>query len=151
MDNLKIRDKLKEAQMRLVELATYLDISRPTLYKYLELYENKEYNEIDKKCFDLFSFIDNNKNIQRHIIMEYLINKVIPLKETNGSDIEVISWVRKLSESFNDNDKKKLKIIGIIASSNKFDDIIDALVKLSSTKARVTLDSIKKTIEIGEK
>jgi DNA-binding CsgD family transcriptional regulator len=118
--------------MRLVELATYLGISRPTLYKYLELYENKDYNEIDKKCFDLFSFIDKNKNIQRHVIMDYLINKVIPIQEASESEIEVISMVRKLSDSSNEIDRKKFQLIGQIVASDKYDDVLDTLIKLSN-------------------
>ena len=36
-----VRDKLKSIKIRLNELAIYLNVSRPTLYKYLELYENQ--------------------------------------------------------------------------------------------------------------
>lgn len=147
---MKIRDKLKNSQMRLVELATYLGISRPTLYKYLELYENKDYNEIDKKCFDLFSFIDKNKNIQRHVIMDYLINKVIPIQEASESEIEVISMVRKLSDSSNEIDRKKFQLIGQIVASDKYDDVLDTLIKLSNESSRLKLEKIEKIKETGE-
>ena len=53
-----VRDKLKEINLRLVELANYLNISRPTIYKYLESYEQRDYSKIDKVTFDLFSYID---------------------------------------------------------------------------------------------
>lgn len=148
---LNIRDRLRTSQMRLVELATYLEISRPTLYKYLESYEKKEYNDIEKKCLDLFDYIQNTKNIQRHMIMNYLINKVLPMEKDDGSDIEMLSMVRKLTESKNLMDLKKLKIVRAIVSSNKFDDIIDILDEASNNKTKITINKFKKTFEKGEK
>ncbi|MDX9691475.1 MAG: hypothetical protein RBT45_03405 [Acholeplasmataceae bacterium] len=147
---MKIREKLKSSQMRLVELANYLEISRPTLYRYLELYENKEYNEIDKKCLDLFSFIDNQKNIQRHVIMDYIINKVIPVEDIINSDVEIISIVRKLTESPVQKDKKKLTLIWKIASSNVYDDILDMLIDAESNNSWEFSQKVKKNTKVGE-
>jgi len=147
---LSLRNKLKESQMRLVELASYLGISRPTLYKYLELYEAKEYNEIDKRTFDLFTFIDNTRNIKRPALMDYLINKIIPMESSTGSDVETISNVRKLSESNNDIDKKKMEVINVISSSTKFDDVMDLLARLSNHKTKVTINTIINKINKGE-
>lgn len=137
--------------MRLVELATYLNVSRPTLYRYLELYEAKDYDGIDKKCFDLFSFIDNSKNIKRPTIMDYLINKIIPLETEAGSDVEIISSVRKLSGSQNKTDLKKMDVIRTISATNKFDDVIDLLIELSKSKSKISEDKILKLINKGEK
>jgi len=146
----KIREKLKSSQMRLVELANYLEISRPTLYKYLELYENKEYNEIDKKCLDLFSFIDNQKNIQRHVIMDYIINKVIPVEDIINTDVEIISIVRKLTESPVETDKKKLTLIWKIASSNVYDELLDVLIEVNSNNSGEISQKINKNTKVGE-
>jgi len=137
--------------MRLVELASYLNVSRPTLYKYLELYEAKEYDQIDKKCFDLFSFIDNTRSIKRPTIMDYLINKIIPIEYESGTDVEIISSVRKLSGSVNKTDLKKMEIIRALSATNKFDDVIDILVEMSKGKSKITEDNIQRIISKGEK
>lgn len=147
---MNLRDKIKATQMRLVELASYLNVSRPTLYRYLELYENKEYNEIDKKCFDLFSFIDNAKSLKRPLLMDYLINKVLPVESTGISDVEILSNVRKLSLSHNDLDIKKMNAIEILASSSKFDEILDFLLAISKTKTKITVETVKKIVNKGE-
>ena len=146
-----LRTKLKDSQMRLVELASYLNVSRPTLYKYLELYEAKEYDQIDKKCFDLFSFIDNTRSIKRPTIMDYLINKIIPIEYESGTDVEIISSVRKLSGSVNKTDLKKMEIIRALSATNKFDDVIDILVEMSKGKSKITEDNIQRIISKGEK
>jgi hypothetical protein len=136
--------------MRLVELATYLDISRPTLYKYLEEYESKEYINIDKRCYDLFTFIDNTKNCTRPIIMDYLINKILPIESITGSANDILSSVRKLSESPKELDLKKIKLIEVIAATTKFDEIIGDLLKLVQSTKKVTIQNIESILEEGE-
>jgi len=104
-----VRDKLREVNVRLVELATYLNISRPTMYKYLELYENRDYSKIDKVTFDLFSFIDTEIDLSKPSLMNYLIYKIVPANQLGGDDrlSKVIEEVRKLSTSLNSEDKIK--------------------------------------------
>lgn len=66
-----LRAKLKNSQVRLFELANYLNISRPTLYRYLQLYEDENYDQVEKKSLDLLTFIHNSRLINRPIIMDY--------------------------------------------------------------------------------
>lgn len=116
-----VRDKLREINVRLVELATYLDISRPTIYKYLELYENREYSKIDKVTYDLFSFIDTEVDLSKPSLMNYLIYKIIPANQLGGDDrlSKVIEEIRKLSTSVNLEDKQKFKKIESILFDSK--------------------------------
>jgi len=131
-----IREKLKASQVRLVELASYLDVSRPTLYRYLELYEQKEYNEIDKRCYDLFSFIDKTRNLTRPIMMDYLINKILPIEANNEYDVETIASVRKLAQSQSEIDMKKIRLIRALSMTNQLDCILDNMLQglLDSSK-----------------
>lgn len=133
-ESVSLRNKLKDSQMRLVELSTYMDISRPTLYKYLEAYELKDYHSIEKKCLDLFSFIDNSKNPTRPIIMDYLIHKVLPVETIPGSSPEILSNVRKMSESPKELDQKKMKIIELLSSSTLLDENVDSILELQYHK-----------------
>lgn len=126
-----IREKLKVSQVRLVELASYLDVSRPTLYRYLELYEQKEYNEIDKRCYDLFSFMDKTRNLTRPVVMDYLINKILPIEASSDYDVETIASVRKLVLSQTEIDVKKTRLIRILSMTEKLDGVLDDLIKAS--------------------
>jgi predicted transcriptional regulator len=108
-----LRDKLKEINLRLVELANYLNISRPTMYKYLESYEQRDYSKIDKITFDLFSFIDSNQDLTKPAVMNYLINNIVSADQVFGENYvaKIAEAIKKLKESPNEEDKNKLKRI----------------------------------------
>jgi predicted transcriptional regulator len=116
-----VRDKLREINVRLVELANYLNISRPTIYKYLESYENREYSKIDKTTFDLFSFIDTEIDLSKPTLMNYLIQKIVPANQLGGDHrlSSVIEEIRKLRSSQNLEDKKKFELIESILLDSK--------------------------------
>ena len=42
-----LKEKLSSLKIKISELSQYLSISRPTLYKYIELYEDDKYDEIN--------------------------------------------------------------------------------------------------------
>ena len=119
-----VRDKLRDISVRLVELANYLKVSRPTMYKYLELYENQEYTKIDKVTYDLFTYIDTNENLSKPALMNYLINKIVPVDEVIGDNIvaKISESIRKLSESNNYDDKKRFQMIHTLLYGS-FDEV----------------------------
>ena len=55
-----IKDSLKKLNIKITELADYLKISRPTMYKFIELYDSNKYEDITKNVKKLFDFIKNN-------------------------------------------------------------------------------------------
>ena len=55
-----VKEQLRELGFRLTELADLLHISRPTLYKYIELYESGEYDGIRGDVLMLFGYISTN-------------------------------------------------------------------------------------------
>jgi len=71
-----MREKLKKINLRLTELAHYLNISRPTLYKYLEEYESRKYKDIDKNTKRVFDFIKKTSTISKIAVIDYIINKI---------------------------------------------------------------------------
>lgn len=71
-----MKEKLKKLNMRLTELADYLNLSRPTLYKYLEEYEQKKYKDIDKKTKAVFDFIKKKTTFSKIEVIDYIINEL---------------------------------------------------------------------------
>ncbi|HOI47006.1 MAG TPA: hypothetical protein PLR26_04675 [Bacilli bacterium] len=118
-----VRDKLREINVRLVELANYLKVSRPTIYKHLENYEEKDFSKIDKITFDLFSYIDNEENLSKPALMNYLIQNIISTKELVKDTrlSSVMEEIRKLHQSPNAKDQEKFRLIEsiLIDSKNK--------------------------------
>ena len=54
-----MREKLKALGIRLTELSAYLKFSRPTLYKYIDEYEQNKYINIDYKVRKVFDWFGN--------------------------------------------------------------------------------------------
>ena len=69
-----IRERLRMLQIRLTELEDYLNISRPTLYKFVEYYENGKQKLINPVVRDLFKYIEKNKNLTKKEVVSYIAN-----------------------------------------------------------------------------
>lgn len=121
--NLTVRDKLKDLNVRLVEIASYLSLSRPTIYKYLEYYEAKEYSKIDKVTYDLFHFIDTEESLSRPALMQYLISHFAPQTEGRllSQENKLVNHIERLIQSTNDDDLQLIQAIEGILFSDKED------------------------------
>jgi hypothetical protein len=87
-----MRTKLKSLELRLTELSTYLGFSRPTLYKFLDDYEKKEFKSIDFKVKVIFDFIMQKSTISKIEV----INKIIELNRQNESHGSIDNLLNKL-------------------------------------------------------
>lgn len=69
-----MREKLKSLNIRLTELSDYLGFSRPTLYKYLEDYENKKFKSIDFRVRKVFDYILKKKTLSKIEVINFIID-----------------------------------------------------------------------------
>ena len=44
-----LRDKMREIDLRLVDLAQFLELSRPTVYKFIDYYETGQRDRLEPK------------------------------------------------------------------------------------------------------
>jgi hypothetical protein len=75
---------------------------------------------------------------------------VLPIESQTNVDTEVLSAVRKLSESRSKIDKKKMQLIKSIASDNVFDDLLDVLLDSTKNSDKVTIDTIINNAKKGD-
>lgn len=126
-----LRDRLRDLDLKITELAEYLQISRPTMYKFIEYYDNYEYELINKKVLKLFNYIMENELIGKKNVINYILTHLIEVKEMgNNSDVELIKKIKKILIS--NSDSKKGQFLNIIINNNCFDDIIIYLVNVYS-------------------
>ena len=59
-----MKEKLRELGIKTTEMSQYMRVSRPSLYKYIELYESKDYKQIPDKVLRVFKFIDRYKTVR---------------------------------------------------------------------------------------
>ncbi len=68
-----MKEKLRELGVRNTELSQYMRISRPSLYKYIDLYESGETKSIPQNVLRCFKFIDRYKNITKDQVISYVL------------------------------------------------------------------------------
>ena len=137
MENKLLRDKIRDLDLRISDLAEYLKISRPTLYKYIDMYEEGNRGTIDTKILNLFDYIQNSKNIGNSNVIYYIMNNIIENSNTNNSEEDKRMKIKSLLKTEN---KTKEDFIYMLTEDNFFDPILDYLMKCKKLSA----DSDKK-------
>ena len=72
-----LKKKIQELDLRLTEISKFLDISRPTLYKFIDNYDNGITKGIPIEIKKLFKFILNSNKINKIDVISYLFNNII--------------------------------------------------------------------------
>lgn len=125
-----LRNRLKEIELKITELADYLQISRPTMYKFIEYYDSQEFDLINKKVLKLFNYINENELIGKKNVVNYILTKLVDIKEVGtDDDIDIIKTIKKYIIS--NPESKKSQFIVTCATKDDFDDIISYLVKIT--------------------
>lgn len=91
-----------KGKITISELSRLIDISRPTLYKYVEEYEANIYTNISKEVLELFNFIYHDNTNSKTDIINYCIQK--NKKSAESSVFDKIKMLYNTDEVF----KKKL-------------------------------------------
>ena len=99
-----LKDKLIELDIKITELANYLDTSRPTLYKYIELFDDGEIDKVPRQFKKLFKLINESPLIDKLNVIEYIISNKKDKKKTNTSP-DIIKTIKKIKDSNPDNEK----------------------------------------------
>ena len=132
MENKLLRDKIRDLDLRISDLAEYLKISRPTLYKYIDMYEEGNRSTIDTKILNLFDYIQNSKNIGNSNVIYYIMNNIIENSNTNNSEEDKRMKIKSLLKTEN---KTKEDFIYMLTEDNFFDPILDYLMKCKKLSA----------------
>ena len=126
MDNKLLREKIRDLDLRISDLAEYLKISRPTLYKYIDMYEEGNRSTIDTKILNLFDYIQNSKNIGSNNVIYYIMNNIVENSNTNNTEEDKRMKIKSLLKTEN---KTKEDFIYMLTEDNFFDPILDYLMK----------------------
>ena len=160
-----LRDRLREMDLKITELADYLKVSRPTMYKFISYYDEKSFDLINNKILKLFNYINENELAGKKNVINYIFNNLIEIKDL-GSNFE-ISQIKTIKNFIISNpESKKSKFFEICSKKDIFDDIIYYLVDISPfifkknltdqqqsllEPYKLLISKIKNTKEKGEK
>jgi len=124
-----LRNRLKNMDLRITELADYMQVSRPTMYKFIEYYENSSFDLINRKTLKLFNYIVENELAGKKNVINYILNNLIEVKEMGDSEEK--DFMKTMKKFIVSNpESKKSKFIEYCVLKNTFDDIIYYLVEI---------------------
>ena len=140
-----LRDKLRDMDLKITELAEYLKITRPTLYKFIEDYDNNNRGPINKNVLKLFDYINNNNLVGKKTVLSFIFNNFVIEKEM--SSCEDINRINKIKKYVTENiSTEKTKFIELIISKTDYDLVIQYLNNIYPLlrKRKLTDEEIKK-------
>ncbi len=134
---------MKNLDIRITELADYLHISRPTIYRFIDNYESGKTRGIDKGVLNLFRYIDSNPLIGKKNVIAYIIDNFSDESSDNRSNLTKSIADFENSKSYF---KEKADFLQFVASSNELDELIPYLNETLSilTSAKIEEDSLNK-------
>ena len=121
-----MRERLKELDIRITELADYLHISRPTLYKFIENYDQGNTRGIDKSILDLFRYINETPYIGKKNVISYIINNLSPDMSSDESSLERAVKTFERGKAYS---REKADFIQMMINSSFFDEMMPYLSK----------------------
>lgn len=140
-----LRDKLRDMDLKITELAEYLKITRPTLYKFIEDYDNNDRAPINKNVLKLFDYISNNPLVGKKTVLSFIFNNFVIEKEM--SSCEYISRINEIKKYVTENlTTEKTQFIELIISKTDYDLVIQYLNNIYPLlrKRKLTDEEIKK-------
>ncbi len=138
-----LKRRLSDLHLGITELSEYIHISRPTLYKFISLYDSNNKKDVPNNITKLFDFIMKNELIGKNNVINYIFNEILLIRK---NDNELINQL-----VFFDKNSKKYKFIEHIVSHNNMDSIVYFLVDIINISSKTKRsDSEKKKLDIYE-
>lgn len=126
-----LRDRIKEMDLRVTELSDYLQVSRPTMYKFIEYYDEQNFDLINKKVLKLFNYISENEFVGKKSVISYILNNLVELKPLGEkNDATVINKLRK--NIVENPESKKSKFLELCVTTTFFDELINYLPDIAT-------------------
>ena len=115
-----MKARMRELNIKLTELSEYIKVSRPTLYKYIESYEEGDYESIPNRVVSLFKVMERPDATKEQVI-SYIISS---FNEDDGTDSAeaVRRYISDPSSS-----PSKVEFLQKVATTNCLDSIIPYL------------------------
>ncbi|STQ86140.1 hypothetical protein [Helicobacter muridarum] len=77
-----LRLRLRELDIKIIDLTRIFGISRPTVYKMIENYERGELTEVRMECISLFNYITQNKYVTVNQVQIYVAENILTRRQT---------------------------------------------------------------------
>ena len=114
-----MKERLRELGIKTTELSLYMKISRPSLYKYLNMYEEKDLKGIPEGVLHTFRYIDKYKKLTKEQVISFVI-----LEFSDNEDSNYKETIKRylLSKGLKDS---KIEFMYNLVTTDYFDGIVD--------------------------
>ncbi len=116
-----MKERLRDLGIKTTELSEYMRISRPSLYKYIELYESKDTSAIPENVLRTFRYIDRYKSLTKEQVVIFVICEFSDLDNSDKKEA-----IRKYLLLHGANDSK-VGLMYELATSHSLDDLVPYL------------------------
>ena len=124
-----IRDRLKQIELKISDLADYLQISRPTLYKYIESYDAKDFSSVNDKVVQLFNYIEKNPLAGKKTVVNFILTNLGTENEFGTPEANAV--FSKIKKYLIENpDSTKTQFIKMFVQKSDFDEVAEYLLKI---------------------
>lgn len=153
-----IHERLQELEIKITELANYLQISRPTMYKFIEAYDKGEKDAINRNVLRLFDYISQNELVDKRNVITYILTKLTDQKLAGTPDQQEL--VREIKNYVSKNpDSEKTAFIRMCVRKSNFDVVIHYLMEIGpllskkklTTEEKKLLEPYKEIVDIYTK
>ncbi len=125
-----MKERLRELGIKTTELSEYMRISRPSLYKYVGLYESGDYSSIPEKVLRVFKHIDRHSKLTKEQVISFTICEFAE-GETSDKKEAIRNYLMR--SSGND---PKVSLMYALVTTHQLDSIAEylsrACIKLES-------------------
>ena len=122
-----MKERLRELGIKTTELSGYMKISRPSLYKYIELYESGDRKAIPEKVLRVFRYVDKYSRLSREQVIAFTISEFAD-SDTSDKKEAIRGYLLKKGA-----DDPKIDLMYMLITT----DYLDALIPYLSNSARI--------------
>ena len=116
-----MKERLKDLGIRTTELSGYMKLSRPSVYKYIDLYESGEFRSIPEKVLRTFKYIDRYKSLSKEQIVAYIIYEFSEFEKSDKKET-IRNYLMNKGAS-----DAKIELMYRLITTDSLDDIVPYL------------------------
>ncbi len=127
-----IKNKIRDV-ITLTDLADYLKVSRPTLYKLIDNYDKGIFDGLDKKHIELFNYINDNSPITKKHVLNFIVqNQIITVENENSESLSSLVGRYEYTGSIDEEKAELIKNILVSKNIGPFVSLVNRYCFLSS-------------------
>ena len=116
-----MKERLKTLGLKTTELSQYMRLSRPSVYKYISLYDSKDYEAIPEKVLRTFRYIDKYKTLSKEQVVSFIICE---FSDSEKSDRKEIIRSYLMNKGSND---PKIELMYYLVTTESLDELVQYL------------------------